>query len=57
MRNGQNHVVNLRISYKPLARESERRFGSAQLGFMILSYHDSVIYYSCWRRSNLPYAN
>jgi hypothetical protein len=50
-------MLNLPMNAKSLAPESNRRFGSAPLGFMILSCHDSVIYYSFWRPNKLPYAD
>jgi len=54
---GQNHVMNMPISAKSLAPESELRQNSAPLGFMILSCHDSVIYPSFWRRNSVPYTD
>ena len=40
---GQNHLLNVPMNAKSLAPESDCRLGSARLGFMILSGHDSVI--------------
>jgi hypothetical protein len=47
---GQNHILNWPMNSKPLAPEGARLLGSAPLGFMILSCHDSVIH-CCLDRS------
>jgi hypothetical protein len=50
---GQNHKRKLPMRAKRLAPKGAPRLFSAELEFMILSHHDSVVL----RRNDLPYAD